>query len=265
MSNSYELMSRPLRTLSKQEAIDLVALLILRQQLTPVDARFLERDSKNPMKLRHLAIGERPKLRPEMAGVTYVRYGASKPTPIAPSAEGALMVYFLALHLSLSFGISKIIYGGLNAGSGNQAVDSHTEGRAIDFYGAETKGGRSFDVKKDWWDAKLISVDERKFVAVGDDKWGNTSSTYFRLAQPFNPMALLQGYFFRKVYEFAWTHMTVGTNDVSPADFWRGAPLKKGKIFHPDYPLPGAWGVTSGRRTHAAHMHFGIGPDFGAY
>jgi hypothetical protein len=276
MPNPYELLGQPLHSLSKQKAVDLMALLIIRQQLTPVDERLLERNPTDPMQLRNLKIGDRPRLKPKMAGVTYFRYGAQRADPIQPSAEGALMVYLLALHLNVNFGITKIIYGGLNAGSGRQVVDSHTEGRAIDFYGAETASGLSYDVQRDWWNAKLIPKDATNYVAVAGDNWGDVTDTYFRLAQPLNPMALLHGHFFSKVYEFAWTHMTTGANDISPADFRRGAPLKKGKIFHPDYPLAGAWGAREqpgiparraipGRRTHAAHMHFGIGPDFGRY
>jgi len=161
-------------------------------------------------------------------------------------------------------------------------------GHCVDFYGGTTTRGGTFDVKRDWYLRPVYLKDGKPHPADGQtgfdrDRWGNDTHTRYRLAptsglqtplgavvevgatiaaslaemlpasqDDYNPRAKE---FFTDVYTFISEQCAFGPNDISPAAFRSGSPLKAGYTMHPDYP-------TRKRVGHNDHIHFQLGNAF---
>lgn len=176
------------------------------------------------------------------------------------------MLYRFAGYLRSRWGATKIVWGGVGGGSGKNAVDCHSTGHCIDFYGATTSRGGIFDVRRDWYSRPVFLTDGKTHVSVGGgldkDRWGNDHRTSYRLLvnkdaeeklpddpDYYNPRARD---FFLDVYQFISDECNVGPNDIAPGALKSGATIKAGFTIHPDYP-------TKLRTSHNDHMHFQLG------
>jgi len=212
--------------------------------------------------------------------------GAYKDASFQPTPAFAVVLYRLAVRLSDQWGATKIVWGGVGHGSGKNAHDCHMAGHCLDFYGATTRRGGTFDVKRDWYLRPVYLKDGKPHPTAGQtgfdrDRWGNDTHTSYRLVTKIAPQpplveaglafaatladALLpesqDDYnprakdFFLDVYRFISEQCAFGPNDISPAAFKSGSPLKAGYTLHPDYP-------TQQRRPHNDHIHFQLGSAY---
>ena len=257
------LLKKVARDLSPQEAFNLLIHHIEQGDIKLADASQVKVDARgNVVGMR---VNQNIKIKPTMAGVDYV-HTLGDTRAFSPKPEFAIMLYPLALWLSEKCGVVKIVWGGIGSGSGKNAVDCHSDGRCIDFYGAKTAGGRYYDVDKDWWQKSvMIKAEGKEHPLVSNDRWGNDRKTFYRLAASVEPLHFWPGWFFSMVYEFAMKESTVSSGDISVEAFRRGDELKAGAIYHPDHPIAGSFGARGipGRRTHFQHMHFGVGKAIG--
>lgn len=255
------LLHKPARDLKPQEAFDLLMHHVEQGHINTVQPARVNEKGKS---ITHF-VGQNIAIHPHMAGVHYAHVSGDGRV-MTPKPEFAVMLYRMAVWLSEECDVTKIVWGGIGAGSGKNAIDCHTDGRCIDFYAAETAGGRYFDVLENWYRLPVTLKGQPKFHdKAGDDHWGDDKKTYYRLATSVQPLFFWPGWFFGKVYEFAMKESTVSNSDISADAFQRGEPLKAGAIFHPDHPVAGTWGPNAipGRRNHLQHMHFGVGRAIG--
>lgn len=258
------LLTKAARDLTPQEAFDLLMHHIEQGDIDLFDPRQARADING--KMLSLRVIQNVKIMPTMAGVQYV-HTLGDARAFSPKPEFAIFLLRFARWLSEQCSVVKIVWGGIGSGSGKNAVDCHSDGRCIDFYGAQTAGGQSFDVDRDWWQKSVtLKTEPKPHALVGTDRWGNDRKTYYRLALPVQPLHhFWAGWFFGMVYEFAMKESTVSSADIGVDAFRRGDEVKAGAIFHPDHPIPGSFGVRgiAGRRTHFQHMHFGLGKAIG--
>ncbi|MGC2660338.1 MAG: hypothetical protein WA324_20485, partial [Bryobacteraceae bacterium] len=110
-----------------------------------------------------------------MAGVEFLRaanhgdrnasLGAHSAKEFYPTPSFAVVLYRLALRLRCLWGATKIVWGGV--GTGDVSQGCHHTGHCIDFYGATTARGGTFDVKRDWY-LRDVYVGEK--LHSGNDK-----------------------------------------------------------------------------------------------
>jgi hypothetical protein len=211
-----------------------------------------------------------------MAGVEFMRVvqghdrnrslGAHSAAKFWPTPPFAVVLYRLALRLACLWAATKIVWGGVGNGDSNQGC--HATGNCIDFFGASTARGGTFDVHRDWY-LRDVYVGNGKLHPGFDpkqperDRWGSDTLTYYRLLAPAdkpkvkdpsdpeyqNPQARE---FFLDVYRFISEECRFGPHDISPAALQAGLPIKEGYTLHPDYP-------TKKRVDHKDHMHFQLG------
>ncbi len=268
MQMEESLLSKPARDLSLQEAFDLFIFLVEQGGIELVDPVKTD-DEGNVISLRP---GQQVKVRTSMAGVDYYKAqglnrgingsaGATKTAFFQPTPAFAIVLYRLATCLAESWEVTRIVWGGIGAGSGVSARDCHITGHCVDFYGATTANNVEFDARRDWWRRTVYRKDNGKLHARNpdlDDRWLEDRNTHFRLAVSQDPQDILPYSFFADVYELVTQECTLGP-DVSADEFRAGSPLEAGTIIHPDYPVPGVPKVVAGRRGHNDHMHFQLG------
>lgn len=257
------LLKKAARDLTPQEALDLLIHHFEQGDIDLVDPRQARvNDKGQPITLR---VNQNIAIKSKMAGVQYMHVSGDTRN-FSPKPEFAILLYRLAKWLAEECSVVKIVWGGIGSGSGKNAIDCHTDGRCIDFYGAQCVNGRYFDVDKDWWRKPVpLKTEPKDHAMVGNDHWGDDRKTYFRLALTVQPLQFWPGWFFGMVYEFAMKESTITGSDISAEAFRRGDALKAGAIFHPDHPIPGTFGknAIAGRRNHFQHLHFGVGKAIG--
>ena len=210
--------------------------------------------------------GQQTRLRTAMAGVEYYRAalpnkgingsaGAVKMPHFEPNPRFAIVLHRLAVRLAQNWGATRIIYGGIGKGSGENALDCHMNGTCCDLYGAITAKG-VFDVRRDWFYRTVYDAAGAKRKGGGWDRWGDATETYYRLAASPDQSDCLPRDFFLDVYTFISEQCMFGSNDISPASFRSLGAIRHGYTLHPDYPN------VRKRQGHNDHIHFQTGPAF---
>jgi hypothetical protein len=126
---------KPGRDLSQEEARDIVMHLVVKKQIQLIDPPLFGRKG-----VQIAIAGKRYKISNQVAGVTYKHLSAR--LDYLPNVDLAWIVvlYRLAQGLRFEFGAHTIYWGGIGVGGDDKPkTDSHHTGRAIDFYGAETR------------------------------------------------------------------------------------------------------------------------------
>jgi hypothetical protein len=260
-SRVLPLMTKPARELSPEEAFNLLIYLVIKGELDLVDPL---RTGPEGDIISHKP-GKQLKVRTTIAGVDFHQAAEHNPgrngsvnarkTPyFQPTPEFAIVLYRLALSLRDNWGATRIVWGGIGAGSGKHSLDCHMIGTCVDFYGVTTQQ-RAFDVREDWFLRTVYKQDGKKHPMVSDDndRWGNDTHTFYRLALSTDPQDDLARDFFQDVYQFISEECAFGPFDIPPSGFQSGAPMGPGYTIHPDYP-----GINL-RRHHNDHMHFQLG------
>jgi hypothetical protein len=269
------LLQKPAKDLSNAEAFDVLIYLYDTDEIKLTNG--VKRDPNDPDKIVSPKPGEQVRVGMVMGDVTF-RHASDAKRPkggaegwdttadFNPTPAFAVLLYRMGVLLHDQWQVTTIVCGGVGIGGGRSATDSHTQGRAIDFYGVVRTGGATIDVHRDWFVRPVSTaiIDEdgtsMQYDAVGDDKWGGDDNTYFRLTYSTDAQDETPRRFFNSVYEFVAKESTTGTNDISAENFRRGVLLGKGYIFHPDYPHWGSWAPgDAGRQSHHDHMHFQLG------
>ncbi len=266
------LLGRAARDLSQEEAFELLIFLAEQGEIELVDPVKTDNEG-NVISLRP---GQQVKVRTSMAGVDFYRApplnpgvngsaGATKIESFEPTPAFAIVLYRLAKMLAEKWQATKIVWGGIGHGSGKNEKDCHMTGHCVDFYGA-TAGAIDFDVRRDWWRKTVRQKDgdgtPHATLPNVDDRWGNDTHTYFRLAFSKDHRDVSAYEFFADVYQFVTEQCTLGSGiepENEAAAFRGGSPLKAGTVMHPDYPVPGVPKLIPGRRTHNDHIHFQLG------
>jgi hypothetical protein len=230
------------RDLTPAEARDMVVYFVATGQLT-LDRQLAFNESGQ---LTYPAAGQKVYLQPPMvAGVPFVIVNPNTGLPSSMVARaGALDLMFvvllqrLAVMLKRDWHAAQIYYGGFGAGGGQ----CHKDGRAIDFYGAQTQNHGQFLVEREWWltpillpNGQEVSGNSSRMGHFGKrgTEWPTGVAVKYRLETGPNQVARA---FFKDVWDFA-------SEQARPGGF----------ICHPDHSSP------SLRADHWNHMHFQIG------
>lgn len=259
------LVTKPARELTSKEAFDLLMYLVSIGEITLDEP--IKTDSKG--QVISPKPGQQVKVRTSLAGVDFLQAsgankgrngsaGAHKTASFQPTPAFAIVLHRFAQRLRDKWGATRIVWGGIGAGSGLHSLDCHMNGTCVDFYGATTSKG-TFDVREDWYLRTVLQKDGKPHpLATNDnDRWGDDTQTFYRLSnlkEPIDPGDALTRDFFLDVYTFVSEQCMFGSLDISPAAFRSGSPMKAGYTHHPDYP------ITQRRRAHNDHVHFQIGP-----
>ena len=273
------LTGNPVRDLTKQEARDIVVLLVGNNKLKIVPAPTFDQDCKVllPRPIDPVAI--RP---PIIDGVTFVNDDprATKNSPIRPIDPRMVVLLFdLARFLRLNWGVNAIHYIGIGSDGthvGRLALD--LTGIAGDVppgrrsFGVSLSGPFKLRVLKDWGQ-KPVQLPNG--TAGAGWPTGTTANpfrdTRYRLDPTQNRFvntddrnSLLAFPIFRDIYDFATRHCTdrrtPGVNTCKGRHPQPGIPNPTtiGKdsqcIIHPDHPDPG----NQGRARHQNHIHMEI-------
>lgn len=208
--------SKPARSLSKQEARDLVVhyamhgLLRLEQPIT------FDKEGQ----VKHPRVGERVRLELlQIGGVKFTADSAAAADWAYTSpldARTAVLCVRLAQFLKAGrWGVTTIYWGGL--GVGRKAGDRHDQGFALDFHGADTNAG-TLNVQRDWGD-QPIHLPKGKTVG----SWPAGIAPFYRL-----DVGTTAGGFFQDVYQF----LTGEAADAAQPSSIGG----RSRILHPDTP-----------------------------
>jgi hypothetical protein len=185
-----------------------------------------------------------------MGGIAYKH--ASNPKKLHFNTRPALAVALYRVALKFSggyFRMTEIVWGGI--GHGRNANDCHERGSCVDIYGGTCRFG-VFAVDRHWGKRPVFKADGSRPEAVAGDRWGNATTTHYRLRETDSGMAY---YFFRELYSVFREEFSADVTD--PAELKDAVPIRRGNnIFHPDHP------DISLRRNHQEHFHFQIGPSF---
>ena len=229
---------KPGRDLSQEEARDIVMHLVVKKEIQLIDPPLFGAKGVQIPKP-----GQRLRISNQVAGVTY-----QHPTlhwDYLPDVNLAWIVvlYRLARGLRDQFGVHKIYWRGIGRGADDKPkTDSHHSGRAIDFFGAETRFGK-VTVTQDWSKQPIV------INGKTEPDWKPTQIPHYRLL----PIIRRGYFFFLWVYGFA----TRECQDYSQGPSIDGkGPTTIGMhsfIIHPDHPNRRL------RSKHQDHMHFQIG------
>jgi hypothetical protein len=269
-----QLLQKPARDLTDAEAFDVMMYLYDTDEIKLPDG--VKRDPHDQDKILSPKPGQQLRVGTAMGDVTYRRAndakrpaggaeGSDEMASFTPTPAFAVLLYRFGVFLHEQWDVDTIVCGGV--GSGRQ-VDCHSQGRCVDFYGV-VRAGDTIDVHRDWFARPVYKTrpeadgSRGTLTAVGDDKWGGATATYFRLVYSPDLQDFLPLVFFSTVWEFVTRECTTAAGDLSAENFRNGALLGRGTIYHPDFPdwgsyLPGH----AGRQSHHDHMHFQIGNAF---
>ncbi len=231
--------SKPGRDLSQAEARDIVMYLVVNRWIQLIDPPLFASSGA----LQIPTPGKRYKISNRVGGVTFK--AATVNWDYLPNVNLAWIVvlYRLAVGLQSEFGAKTIYWGGIGVGGDDKPVtDSHHTGRAIDFFGAETREGK-FLVTKDWSAIPIVL----KGKTVKD--WPASQIPYYRLW----PVIHRGYYLFDWVYGFATRECQDSSDGPSVAGQSTSRIGLRSFIIHPDHPDPYL------RSHHQDHMHFQIG------
>jgi hypothetical protein len=268
------LLKTPAKDLTDAEAFDLLMFLYEQGEVQLPDGVRL--DPRDPDKILSPKPGQQLRVGTVMGEVTYRRAndlkrpaggpeGSDEMASFNPTPAFAVLLYRLGVFLHEQWDVDTIVCGGVGSGGGRAATDCHTQGRCVDFYGV-VRAGDTIDVHRDWFARPVYQTrpDAKgrrgTLQAVGDDKWGGETATYFRLAFSPELQDFLPYLFFSTVWEFVTKECTTSAGDLSADDFKSGVLLGRGTIYHPDFPDWGSYTPGhAGRQSHHDHMHFQIG------
>ena len=226
------------RDLSQNEGRDIVMHLVVNEQVLLIDPPlFTGKGVEIP------APGKRYKISNKVAGVTFKAMRVA--WDYLPNVNLAWIVVLsrLASGLRAEFGTKTIYWGGIGVGGDAKAkTDSHHTGRAIDFFGADTRDGKMM-VTEDW--SKIPIVIRGKTVK----DWPASQIPYYRLW----PVIHRGYYLFEWVYDFATRECQDYSTGASIAGRAASRIGQHSFIIHPDHPNAHL------RHHHQDHMHFQIG------
>lgn len=221
---------KPARSLSQEEARDLVVYYTLNQQLHLEKGIAFGKDGKPSFP----KVGEKLKLGLNIGGVHYTPDNTAASSWVATGPmdqRTAVLAVRLAQFLRNSkWGVHTIYWGGM--GVGRDPNDRHSKGYAIDFHGAYGRFGW-LDVAFDWG-KQPVTLPGGKQVR----EWPATQKPYFRL-----DVDTTAGGFFYDVYKFLTGEAADGfsRNPTSIGD--------RSFILCPDMPDIGL------RPYHQDHIH----------
>src|SRR5688500_7726139 len=121
------LLHKPARDLTPQEAFDLLMHHVEQGHIEMVQT---PRENERGQVTTHF-VNQNMQVTPHLAGVHYAHV-TGQDRIMTPKPEFAVMLYRLAVWLSDACGVTKIVWGGIGAGSGKNKVDCHSDGRCID-------------------------------------------------------------------------------------------------------------------------------------
>jgi hypothetical protein len=256
----FPLYAKAARDLSQEEAMKLLKHLASKGEI------FLHEPIKNERQAQVF-------VQTSMAGIEFLhaqrnnngKFGsvnAAKTPFFQPTPAFAIVLYRFAQELRETWGATHIVWGGIGGGSGKHTSDCHMTGSCLDFYGARTTRGGTFDVRRDWFNRTVYRKDGTPHAQDDGDRWGTDRQTHYRLLVTKDAEERLlddKDYrnprardFFLDVFKFISAQCAFGQFDISPTAMRSGGNFMAGFTVHPDYP-------TLLRRPHNDHVHFQLG------